>query len=59
VDGSVLWSNPSIGGIHWESPIVVNGVLYITDPAGNLTAFSLNGRIPGYAYTAFLPRVNK
>jgi hypothetical protein len=37
--GTQLWS-ASIGGIHWESPVVANGVLYILDEAGNLTAFS-------------------
>jgi hypothetical protein len=40
-DGSLLWSDNRIGAIHWESPIVVNGMLYITDHSGNLTAYSL------------------
>ena len=40
-DGSLLWSDNSIGPIHWESPIVANGMLYITDQNGNLTAYSL------------------
>ena len=40
-DGSLLWSDNRIGHIHWESPIVANGVLYITDGSGNLTAYSL------------------
>jgi outer membrane protein assembly factor BamB len=40
-DGSVLWSDNRIGLIHWESPIVANGKLYITDQSGNITAFSL------------------
>jgi outer membrane protein assembly factor BamB len=39
--GSMLWSDNHIGQIHWESPIVANGVLYITDQNGNLTAYSL------------------
>ena len=39
--GKLLWHNTSIGRIHWESPIIVNGVLYITDESGNLTAFGL------------------
>ncbi len=39
--GQVLWHNTSIGNIHWESPIVVNGMLYITDESQNLTAFKL------------------
>jgi outer membrane protein assembly factor BamB len=40
-DGSVLWSDNRIGPIHWESPIVVNGKLFISDQSGNITAFSL------------------
>lgn len=39
ITGKLLWQNKNIGGIHWESPIVDNGVLYITDQSGNLTAF--------------------
>jgi hypothetical protein len=30
-----------VGGIHWQSPIVANGMLYLEDQGGNLTAFSL------------------
>jgi hypothetical protein len=40
-DGSLLWSDNRIGKIHWESPVVVNGVLYITDQSGKLTAYSI------------------
>lgn len=39
--GKTLWHSTGIGRIHWESPILVNGVLYITDQSGNLTAFGL------------------
>jgi outer membrane protein assembly factor BamB len=41
VTGDLLWQSNNIGSIHWESPIVDNGVLYITDESGNLTAFGL------------------
>lgn len=41
VSGKVLWRDKNIGKIHWESPIVDNGVVYITDESGNLTAFGL------------------
>ncbi len=41
VTGKRLWRSNDIGRIHWESPIVDNGVLYITDESGNLTAFGL------------------
>jgi hypothetical protein len=40
-NGSLLWSDNHIGAIHWESPVVANGVLFITDQNGNLTAYSL------------------
>jgi outer membrane protein assembly factor BamB len=40
INGSLLWSDNRIGQIHWESPIVVHGVLYITDQSGNLTAYT-------------------
>jgi outer membrane protein assembly factor BamB len=38
--GNELWHD-SIGGIHWESPVVANGTLYITDGSGNLTAYGV------------------
>lgn len=40
-DGKELWNDRGIGGIHWESPIVANGVLYITDESKHLTAYAL------------------
>ncbi len=40
-NGTLLWSSSQVGAIHWESPIVVKGVVYISDQSGNLTAFSL------------------
>jgi hypothetical protein len=39
--GSLLWSGSQVGGIHWQSPVVANGMLYLEDQGGNLTAFSL------------------
>jgi hypothetical protein len=39
--GATLWSNASIGTVHWHSPVVANGVLYITDGSSQVTAFSL------------------
>jgi hypothetical protein len=50
VTSTQLWSGV-IGGIHWESPVVDNGVLYIADEASHLTAFSL-----GPAVMAISPR---
>jgi outer membrane protein assembly factor BamB len=45
-NGNILWTGTQIGSIHWESPIVANGVLYITDGSGNLTAYALKGAPP-------------
>ncbi len=39
--GHQLWVDTSITDIHWESPIVANGVLYTTDNSGKLTAYTL------------------
>jgi hypothetical protein len=40
--GALLWSDTThVGGNHWESPIVVNATLYITDESSHLTAYAL------------------
>jgi hypothetical protein len=45
--GATLWSSSqasaggSIGGLHWQSPLVVNGQVYVPDNSGNLTAYAL------------------
>ena len=47
LNGNELWSSamPSagktIGPVHWESPIVVNGWVYCADENGHLTAYAL------------------
>ena len=38
VKGTQLWS-ASIGGVHWESPIVINGHLFVTDESSQLWAY--------------------
>jgi outer membrane protein assembly factor BamB len=40
-DGTVLFhdAGPGLAGIHWQSPIVVNGRVYVTDQGGNLFAY--------------------
>jgi hypothetical protein len=43
VTGNTLWSDSRVGGIHWESPVVANGMLYVTDESNHLTAYSLRG----------------
>jgi hypothetical protein len=60
--GATLWQG-AIGGIHWESPIVVNSTLYVTDENSHLTAFApssqlLQRRVVAQGSTIFLPLVN-
>jgi outer membrane protein assembly factor BamB len=38
--GSLLWQG-SVGGLQWESPIVANGAVYVTDQTGTLRGFAL------------------
>jgi hypothetical protein len=38
--GTLLWSDATFGGVHWESPIVIQGVLYATDESGKLWAWA-------------------
>ena len=44
--GAQVWS-ATIGAIKWQSPIVVNGHLYVTDNAAQLWAFALDGVFKG------------
>jgi hypothetical protein len=39
--GDVLWSSPAIGPLHWQSPIVVDGAVYVTDNNSKLWKFAL------------------
>jgi outer membrane protein assembly factor BamB len=45
--GTELWSSAvrtagkTIGSVHWQSPIVVDGWVYCSDHGGNLTAYTL------------------
>ncbi len=39
--GNPLWGDQQVANFHWESPMVANGVLYITDGNGRLTAYSV------------------
>ena len=42
--GKVLWRDTTIGDIHWQSPIIVNGTLYVADLGGYLNAYTLGGQ---------------
>jgi hypothetical protein len=39
---AVLWRDSSIGGIHWEYPLVTGNRLFIADENGHVTAFALS-----------------
>jgi hypothetical protein len=43
ISGNVLWSSNQIGGIHWQSPVVANGVVYLMDQSAVLSAFTIPG----------------
>jgi outer membrane protein assembly factor BamB len=42
--GNLLWQSRFVGAVHWSTPILVNGTLYIGDTAGNVTAFAIDAR---------------
>jgi hypothetical protein len=44
--GAQLWHDTSIGGIHWQTPTIANGVVYIGDNGRKLTAYGTNGETP-------------
>ena len=39
--GAMQWGDTSIGPIHWQSPIVVNGRLFLCDQTAKLYAYTL------------------
>ncbi len=41
--GATVWESYAIGGIHWQSPIVVNGRLYVFDATSQLWVYQLDG----------------
>jgi hypothetical protein len=45
--GTTVWSTNAIGGIHWQSPIVVNGRLYVFDITSKLWVYALDGVFRG------------
>jgi len=54
--GTQLWSSSSIGGTHWQSPVVANGVVYVNDNSAHLRAYGLSSVAPAFtsaASTAF------
>lgn len=51
--GALLWQSEVIGSIHWESPVVANGMLYMTDEQGFLSAFAPAASTPKVAVVEF------
>jgi hypothetical protein len=39
--GTTLWTSSPTTGLHWQSPIVVNGHIYSSDNNGNIYAWGL------------------
>jgi len=48
-NGSVLWQSPTVSAIHWETPIVVNGSIFVS--GRGLQRYSLG--IPPVIHTVF------
>jgi hypothetical protein len=44
--GDTLWTSEYIADAHWQSPIVVDGKVFVMDGAGRLWAFGLSGDQP-------------
>jgi hypothetical protein len=41
--GAQLWSGALGGSVHWQQPVVANGLVTIADGGGKVTAFGLTG----------------
>jgi hypothetical protein len=39
--GAVLWTSSSVGGSHWQSPIVINARIYVLGSNSTLSLFKL------------------
>jgi outer membrane protein assembly factor BamB len=48
--GATLGS-ATIGAVHWESPMIARGVVYVTDESHNLTAFQIVPNSTGQSRT--------
>jgi outer membrane protein assembly factor BamB len=54
--GAMLGSAP-IGSVHWESPMIARGVVYVTDESHNLTAFQIVPSATGQSRVRARPAV--
>jgi outer membrane protein assembly factor BamB len=55
--GATLGS-AAIGGVHWESPMIARGVVYVTDESRNLTAFQIAPVTGGQSRVRTLPALH-
>jgi outer membrane protein assembly factor BamB len=39
--GNRIWQDTTLSALHWQSPVVVNGILYIEDGTNHIRAYSL------------------
>ncbi len=47
ISGTTVWSTSDLGGIHWQSPILVNGRIYVFDVTSKLWVYVLDGIFRG------------
>jgi len=53
--GRTLWASGNTGGLHWQSPIVVNGRVYSADDSGNIYAWGFPQQNPSSDSTNSFP----
>lgn len=44
--GAILWEDSHLGQVHWESPIVVDGRVYVTDESAHLLVYEPAAPLP-------------
>ena len=49
LSGAILWVSPQLGPLHWQSPIVVDGALYLIDDNGRPWKFTAEVSDPIFA----------
>ena len=49
-------ASATIGAVHWESPMIARGVVYVTDESNNLTAFQITGTTSAQSRAAKTPK---
>ena len=44
--GHLLWYSTQTMVVHWQSPVVINGIVYLADSGGHMNAYSLLAGAP-------------